>query len=129
MSIQTHQCIDQRLCGRSIELIKDQSRIEFVAQPDMAADETGLVHGGFIFGLADYAAMLAVNHPNVVLGSAQVKFIQPVRVGDALISEATVTQASGKKKTVHVIVKKEDQLVFEGELICFTLEKHVLSQA
>lgn len=32
----------------------------------MAADEYRLVHGGFIFGLADYAVMLAINEPTVV---------------------------------------------------------------
>jgi acyl-coenzyme A thioesterase PaaI-like protein len=44
----------------------------------MAADQRGLVHGGFTFGLADYAAMVAVNDPNVVLGAAEVRFLAPV---------------------------------------------------
>jgi len=44
----------------------------------MAADARGLVHGGFTFGLADYAAMLAVNEPTVVLASAQTKLITPL---------------------------------------------------
>ena len=47
----------------------------------MAADGRGLVHGGFTFGLADFAAMCAVNDPNVVLGAATCKFLAPVQVG------------------------------------------------
>ena len=53
--------------------------VELTATPEMEADASGLTHGGFTFGLADYAAMLAVNHPNVVLGSAQTKFTSPRR--------------------------------------------------
>jgi acyl-coenzyme A thioesterase PaaI-like protein len=48
----------------------------------MVVDAHGLVHGGFVFGLADYAAMLAVNDPNVVLGAAEARFLKPVRRGD-----------------------------------------------
>jgi acyl-coenzyme A thioesterase PaaI-like protein len=48
----------------------------------MAVDDRGLVHGGFVFGLADHAAMLAVNDPNVVLGAASTRFLKPVRVGE-----------------------------------------------
>jgi len=51
------------------------SEIRLKCAQCMAADESGLVHGGFIFGLADYAAMLAVNHPDVVLGAAETCFI------------------------------------------------------
>ena len=93
----------------------------------MAADDTGLVHGGFVFGLADYAAMLAVNHPNVVLGSADVKFLKPVRVGDILLATATIKSVKGKKQTVDVTVKNGNTGVLSGNFTCFILDAHVLS--
>ncbi len=71
----------------------------------MAADERGLVHGGFVFGLADYAAMLAVNHPNVVLASAEVRFLKPVVVGERLVAEAWVEETDGRKSRVQVEVR------------------------
>ena len=46
------------------------AKVTMVTTPVMSADDRGLTHGGFYFGMADYAAMLAVNDPNVVLGSA-----------------------------------------------------------
>ena len=92
----------------------------------MAVDHSGLVHGGFIFGLADYAAMLAVNHPNVVLGSANVKFTKPVKTDEALCAEAEVISSEGKKHVVNVAVKRGNDVVFSGEFACFVLEKHVL---
>jgi len=94
----------------------------------MAADEKGLVHGGFIFGLADYAAMLAVNEPTVVLAQASVKFLKPVVVGDEAIAEAEVTDVQGKKRIVKVVVKVKDVPVFEGEFLCIVPEKHVLER-
>jgi len=125
--IRTHLKIDQTLCGKPIQMADGKSKVALVTTPAMGADETGLVHGGFVFGLADYAAMLAVNHPNVVLASAEVKFLQPTKVGDTLRAIATVMRAKGKKKTVEVIVKKGDISVLSGNFTCFVLEKHVLS--
>jgi acyl-coenzyme A thioesterase PaaI-like protein len=94
----------------------------------MAVDQFNLVHGGFIFGLADYAAMLAVNHPNVVLGAAQVKFLRPTIVGDTAEATAQVETTEGKKQQVVVSVSTGEGTVFEGTFICFSLAKHVLAQ-
>jgi acyl-coenzyme A thioesterase PaaI-like protein len=74
VDINTHEKISKRLVGRPIEVVRGtHAVVELNATNEMAVDLVGLTHGGFTFGLADYAAMLAVNHPNVVLGSAQVK--------------------------------------------------------
>jgi acyl-coenzyme A thioesterase PaaI-like protein len=73
--------------------------------------------------------MIAVNHPNVVLGSASVKFLKPVRICETVLAEATVTSVEGKKHTVHVSVKRGDEMVFQGEFVCFTLHRHVLDTA
>ncbi|MHA1688044.1 MAG: hotdog domain-containing protein [Promethearchaeota archaeon] len=92
----------------------------------MRADKTGFIHGGFIFNLADHAAMLAVNHPNVVLGAANVKFLKPVKEGQILAAEAKITKKKGKNIFVNVELKTGGSLVFEGEFICFTPKRHVL---
>jgi len=91
----------------------------------MRVDDSGLVHGGFVFGLADYAAMIAVNHPNVVLGGADVKFLKPIRVNESITAEAKVIKKQGRKRNVQVSVMKGNEKVFEGEFICFVLDKHV----
>lgn len=101
----------------------------WTALPEMAADERGLVHGGFVFGLADYAAMLAVNHPNVVLGSAEVRFLKPVTVGERLVAHATVEETDGRKSRVLVEVRRGEEAVMSGSFRCFTLERHVLGAA
>lgn len=125
--ILTHKSIDPKLCGTPHYVKSGKSRVQLSTTREMAADETGLVHGGFLFGLADYAAMIAVNHPNVVLGSAAVKFVKPVRIDDVLIAEAEQTHDQGKKRIVTVTVTRYGEPVFSGEFTCFVLENHVLS--
>ncbi len=127
MEIKTHRQIEQKLCGKPLELSKGYSKVALQTIGEMAVDSTGLVHGGFIFGQADYAAMIAVNHSNVVLGGAEVKFLKPVKTGELLIAEANITEVKGKKNTVAVLVSRNGDKVFEGTFFCFILEKHVLA--
>ncbi len=127
MDMRTHLKTDPELCGTPVQLDEGYSRVELITSKRMAVDETGLVHGGFVFGLADYAAMIAVNHPNVVLGASQVKFLKPVRAGETVTAEARVGEVSGKKHKVDVTAEVGGEKVFDGEFSCFTLEKHVLA--
>ena len=61
MEQRTHEKIAAHLCGTPIALSEGKARVALEVSPEMAADGRGLAHGGFTFGLADYAAMLAVN--------------------------------------------------------------------
>ena len=126
MKIHTHRSIDPALCGHPLELSEGTSRVALQTLSSMAADESGLVHGGFIFGLADYAAMIAVNHPNVVLGAADVKFLKPVSVGDTVVAKAKVEEVQGKKHWVAVSVVKDEDIYMQGMFTCFVLDQHVL---
>lgn len=127
MDIRTHASIDQALCGTPVELLPGHSEVRLTPTPNMAADESGLVHGGFLFGLADYAAMLAVNDPNVVLGAAETRFLKPVRVGESLLALAICDEPKGRKHPVRVRVLRGEEPVFEGSFTCFVLDKHVLA--
>ena len=126
MEIQTHQRISRSLCGTPVAVGDGRSRVVMTTLPDMTVDESGLVHGGYIFGLADHAAMIAVNHPNVVLGGAECRFLKPVRVGESITAEADMDPSDGKKRVVSVRVSRGDERVFTGMFTCFVLDKHVL---
>ena len=126
MKIDTHCQIDQSLCGKPLSAADGKSLVELLTTTCMAADEHGLVHGGFLFGAADYAAMIAVNHPYVVLGASDVKFLKPVRVGETLLARAQIQEVKGKKYWVSVSVTSGADEVFQGMFTCFVLDKHVL---
>ena len=123
----THLAIDRGLCGEVLHLQPGRAELEMTTLASMAVDETGLVHGGFVFGLADHAAMLAVNDPNVVLGAANTRFLKPVRVGERLLARAICTDASGRKRSVGVEVVRDEEPVMTGEFVCFVLDRHVLA--
>ena len=126
MKQNTHLSIDPSLCGSVVKLEEGYAEVVLHTCHAMRADGKGLVHGGFIFGAADYAAMCAVNDPNVVLGSATSKFIAPVKVGDVVVCKATVLSEKGKKREVGVEAFVEGKRVFEGSFTAFVLEGHVL---
>lgn len=123
----THLGIDPSLCGSVTELRQGYARVELHTTALMAADEEGLVHGGFIFGAADYAAMAAVNEPTVVLAGSSCRFLAPSRVGETIVFEAEVTQRDGRKQTVKVTGQCAETVVFSGEFKSVVTPKHVLS--
>lgn len=122
----THLAIDAGLVGEVEQLAPGTSIVGLTTTPAMAADERGLVHGGFAFGLADYAAMVAVNDPNVVLGAADCRFLAPVRVGERMVALAAVEEVAGRKHTVSVTVRVGDRSVLAGSFSCYVLGHHVL---
>ena len=127
MDSNTHLGINAALCGTPVTLSAGKAVAELTTTQAMAADDHGLVHGGFVFGLADYAAMLAINDPNVVLGAAQTRFLKPVRAGQKVVATACCTEVKGKKHTVEVSVQCAGIDVMNGTFTCFVLDQHVLS--
>lgn len=127
MKANTHLDIDTSLCGKVVKLEVGYAEVLLHTTRQMSTDVKGLVHGGFVFGAADYAAMTAVNDPYVVLGASSSKFIAPVKVGDVVLCKARIINEKGKKKVVEVHAYVSDKLVFEGSFTTFVLDKHVLS--
>ncbi len=127
MELNTHLNINTALCGKVTKLDSNYAEVLLHTTQQMSSDTQGLVHGGFVFGAGDYAAMSAVNDPYVVLGASSSKFLAPVKVGDAVLCKATVMSEKGKKKIVEVKAFVGDVPVFEGEFTTFVLEQHVLS--
>ena len=127
MNQRTHLKADPHLIGRPIR-IEDNTiaEVELLASESMAVDDHELIHGGFTFSLADYAAMLAVNDPYVVLGSCETRFNAPVKVGDLMRAVAEVNETDGRKRLVSVKVYVGDKTVFTGKMKCYVLDRHVL---
>lgn len=128
MKANTHLSISPSWVGTPVELSEGRAAAKLETVSEMCADAAGLIHGGFTFGLADYAAMLAVNDPHVVLGGAEIKFLAPVRCGEVMFASAEVVASQGKKRQVDCRVEVADRLVFEGRFTCFVLDRHILEQ-
>jgi uncharacterized protein (TIGR00369 family) len=126
MKPNTHLAISPTWVGAVVDLSDNRAVAQLETRQEMCADDAGLVHGGFAFGLADYAAMLAVNDPYVVLGAAETKFLAPVCCGQVMVATAEVVSEQGKKRQVECRVAVGDRVVFEGRFTCFVLQQHIL---
>ncbi len=123
----THLLASEKLIGSVVSIGNDCATVKLTITEEMIVDTYNLSHGSFVFGLADYAAMVAINEPTVVLGKATTKFLKPVILNDVVTAVATIIETSGKKISVLVVVtNQKKELVFEGEFVCFVLEKHIL---
>lgn len=125
MDQNTHLKINTSLNGTLIKLEPNYARVQLHTNQRMVADDRGLVHGGFAFGAADFAAMCAVNDPNVVLAASTTKFTAPIKLGQTAIFEARLTKDYGRKQEIEVIGSVENKIVFVGTFKTVILEKHV----
>ena len=124
--INTHEAIDHELCGEIQKMELGYVELELTTTADMTADDMGLIHGGFIFGAADYAAMVAVNERNVVLVASECQFLSPVKLGDKVRVIAKVRHKEGRKRNVEVEAFVLDIKVFTGLFKTVITERHVL---
>ncbi len=126
MNLNTHLKINAALCGDVIELKKGYAKVMLITTADMAADAKGLIHGGFIFGAADFSAMAAVNEPNVVLAGSSCKFLAPSKIGESIEFEAIIVESTGIKHRVEVTGTSNEKTVFLGEFKTAVTKTHVL---
>ncbi|MBU1643300.1 PaaI family thioesterase [bacterium] len=126
MQQNTHLKIDNGLCGEVMKIEKGLAHVRLETTQQMAADHEGLVHGGFIFGAADFAAMCAVNEPNVVLAGSECRFLAPSRVGDVIDFEARIIESEGPKGVVEVNAKSGDRPLFTARFKTVVTKEHVL---
>ena len=124
--IKTHKLASKEWVGEAVEVKDGFAKVRLKTREEMKVDEYGLIHGGFTFGAADLAAMLAVNEETVVLYKAEVKFTAPVKVGEEIVATAKVVEVDGRKRKVEVEAWT-DKKVLEGVMYCYVPEKHVLS--
>lgn len=126
MELKTHLGIRPELCGSIYRLEPDCCEVHLPTTPQMVADAEGLVHGGFVFGAADFAAMALLNTPFVVLAGAECRFLRPVKVGQTVVCTATLKASEGRKALVDVVATCEGTAVFQATFKCARLDRHVL---
>ena len=124
--LHTHTKVKTTLIGNLVELSKNASKVILQTTQDMSVDDFGLIHNGFIFGSAEYAAVAAINEPNVVVIGCRSKFFAPARIGDLVSFEAKGRFEDARKREVKVVGAINDIKVFEGVFQAILLEKHIL---
>jgi acyl-coenzyme A thioesterase PaaI-like protein len=126
IALVTHERINQGMCGEIMKHEIGYVELRLETLHEMLADDIGLIHGGFIFSAADYAAMAAVNEKNVVLVASDCQFLSPVKYHDEVNFIAKVRHKEGRKRNVHVEGYVLEIKVFEGEFKTVITDKHIL---
>ena len=127
-SIRTHRAVSKRLVGEPVAVDDGRAVVDLETTEEMRVDDRDLVHGGFVYGVADYAAMLAVNEPTVVLAGSEVRYPAPTRVGETVRATAAVTETDGRRRSVDCSVTVGgERVVLEGTFDCVVPADHVLS--
>jgi acyl-CoA thioesterase len=124
--LSTHENINRDLNGEILKLEKGYVELRLTTTSEMVVDSQGLIHGGFIFSAADFAAMAAVNERNVVLVGSDCQFLSPVKFGDEVNFVARVRHKEGRKRNIYVEAHVLDIKVFEGEFKTVITDRHVL---
>lgn len=125
-NLKTHLKIKSTLAGNLVEISRNSAKVILQTTNDMSVDEFGLVHSGFLFGSAEYAAVAAVNEANVVVIGCRSKFFAPAKVGDMISFEAKGRFEDARKREIKVIGMINEIKVFEGLFQAVILEHHIL---
>ncbi len=125
-NLNTHTKIKKSLCGNVIFIEKGHAKTTLQTTKDMSVDALGLIHSGFIFGAAEYAAVAAINEENLVIISSKTKFLAPAKSGDLVEFDAKAKFEDARKREVKVIGEINEIKVFEGIFQAVVLENHIL---
>ncbi|MCI6216935.1 MAG: PaaI family thioesterase [Helicobacter sp.] len=98
-------CTSLDSCGSVLENSKNKASVSFVPNESMVSDideHSKLIHAGYIFNAASFAAMVAVNKKHSIMIAADVKFLSPIQLGHEIFFKAHALQHNTKKCEVKV---------------------------
>ena len=123
--LKTSPNIKLNLRGAVTALEPNHAKTKFRTSSDMVVDNEGLIHSGFIFSAANYAALASINETNSIVIASRINFFAPTKLGENIEFDAVAHFGESKKREVRVIGKTKDIKVFEGTFQVVVLEDHI----
>lgn len=114
-----HDMFDRDMASRGLgmELVEaeDGGAVVRMRVTDSMVNGHGMVHGGYVFMVADTAFACACNShgPVAVAAGADITFLQPTRAGDVLEARARERSTSGRNGIYDVTVRCDGDVVAE----------------
>lgn len=102
------------LCGSIIKMSEEEVLVKFTPSEQMIGDQNNLIHSGFIFNAANYAAMCLVNQAHSLTIGAEVQFLAPIELEQEMLFLATIKYTNDRKYKVLVKGTLLDIKIFEG---------------
>ncbi|CAM4039630.1 hypothetical protein [Campylobacter armoricus] len=118
--------INNTLAGSISHIEKNFAKGILITTHDMAVDELGLVHSGFVFNAANYIAQAAINKEFSVLIGSRSFFYAPLKVGDILNLEASALFSDdSRKREVKVVGFVNEIKIFDASFQVITTDDHI----
>jgi|DewCreStandDraft_4_1066084.scaffolds.fasta_scaffold23002_2 acyl-CoA thioesterase len=95
----------------------------------MDVDEQEFIQGAFTFSATDFAAMAIINHSNIILVSAKMRLLVPMKVRNEMIFEVKVSHMITKKRTVILMDYINEIKIFTGEFAIIIFNRHLLKRS
>lgn len=100
--LQVCTSMPSNIVGELIELYRNKAVVRFRPNERMIMDESKMIHAGFVFNAASFAAMAAINKKYSVLIASDMKFLAPIELGHEITFKAQAIQSDTKKCEVKV---------------------------
>ena len=111
-----------RIVGELVDCIIGKNAISIMTATDDMVDEAHIVRSQCLYAQASSLARTVLNLPVCITAVANIKYKQPVTVGDKLIAKAEVMRQRDQKYYVWVTIRKMRKEVFRAKFIIESLE-------
>ncbi|MGE5575998.1 MAG: transcription factor FapR [Syntrophothermus sp.] len=91
-------------------------------EENMGFARTRIVRGHHIFAQANSLAVAIIDAPTALTGSAEIRFLRPVKVGERIVAKAQVVESVRNRFRVQVESRVEQEEIFHGDFVVFALE-------
>ncbi|WP_124728720.1 transcription factor FapR [Staphylospora marina] len=115
----------EEVIGEIIDLELDRSGISLLEiREDHVFARNGIARGHVLFAQANSLAVAIVNSEVALTGSAGVRFLRPVRVGERCVAHAQVINRKASRLQVDVKTRVNGEIVFQGIFDVYRLEEN-----
>ena len=106
--------------GEVIDLQLDKSGISlFEVKEEHVFSRTGIARGHHIFAQANSLAVAVINDEVALTGSADIRFLRAVRLGEKCVAKATVQRHSRAGAKVDIVTTVGPETVFQGQFTIY----------
>lgn len=110
----------QEIVGELKELIiGERGRSELLIDEKMVLEKAQVARGHHLFGQANSLAVALVDSEVALTGSAELKFLRPVHLGEKVVAEGRVQKRKGDKYWIKVIARVQEEEVLWGIWVMF----------
>lgn len=105
-----------------MECVPGESGISVMTATEDMVDEAHIVKSQYLYAQAGSLAKAVANIPVCIMAVGNVKYKQPVTVGDKLVARAEVIRRRDDKRYVWEKIRKNAKEVFRAKFIIESLE-------